>query len=112
METASPCGNAPTVGACSKEEEEETRQIYSTPADTSNVVALICSVPQDSVVGPVLFIAFTEDIEDFNATKDYIYTDDSQLLALAACGGAAMPKKSQEMCVSNPSLVHFEMAQN
>ena len=39
-------------------------QIFSTPADTSNVVALMCSVLQGSIVGPLLFIAYTEDVEE------------------------------------------------
>ena len=59
-------------------------QIFSTLADTSNAVALICSVPQGSVVGPLLFIAYTEDVEDLIQTfsvKNHIYADDTQLLA-------------------------------
>ena len=59
-------------------------QIFSTPADTSNAVAFICSVPQGSVVGLLLFITYTEDVEDLIETfsvKDHIYADDTQLLA-------------------------------
>ena len=58
--------------------------LFSTSADTSNAVALICSVPQGSVVGPLLFIAYTEDVEDLIQTfsvKNHIYADDTQLLA-------------------------------
>ena len=59
-------------------------QIFITPADTSNAVALICSVPQGSVVGPLLFITYTENVEDLIQTffvKDHIYAGDTQLLA-------------------------------
>ena len=64
-------------------------QIFSTLADTSNAVALIFSVPQGSVpqgsvVRPLLFIAYTEDVEDLIQTfsvKDHIYADDTHLLA-------------------------------
>ena len=59
-------------------------QIFSTLADTSNAVALICSVPQGSVVGPLLFITYTEDVEDLIQTfsvKDHIYADDTRLFA-------------------------------
>ena len=50
-------------------------QIFSTLADTSNAVALIYSVQQGSVVGPLLFIAYTEDVEDLIqncSVKDHI----------------------------------------
>ena len=43
-------------------------QIFSTLPDTSNAVALICSIPQGSVVGSLLFIAYTEDVEDLIQT--------------------------------------------
>ena len=53
--------------------------IFGTSADTSNAVALICCVPQGSVVGPQLFITYTENVEDLIQTfsvKDHIYADD------------------------------------
>ena len=59
-------------------------QIFSTQVDISNAVALIFSVPQGSVVGSLLFIAYIEDVEVLIETfsvKDHIYADNSQLLA-------------------------------
>ena len=41
-------------------------------------------MPQGSVIGLLLFIAYTEDVEDLIQTfsvKDRIYADDTQLLA-------------------------------
>ena len=57
--------------------------IFSTSVDTCNAMALICSVPQGSVVSPLLFIKCTEDVEDLIETfsvKDHIYADDTRLL--------------------------------
>ena len=64
-------------------------QIFSTLADTSNAVALICSVPQGSVVGPLLFIAYTEDVE----------ADDTQLLAHMRLIELQRYRRNLERCV-------------
>jgi len=45
-----------------------------------------CSVPQGSVLGPLGFISYTEDIVDVierHSVLPYIYADDTQLLASA-----------------------------
>ena len=88
-------------------------QIFSTLADTSNAVALICSVPQGSVVGPLLFIAYTENVEDLIQTFSqgpHICRLHPAARTYAIHRDAAIPKKSREMCGSNPRLVHFETA--
>ena len=59
-------------------------QIFCTPSDTSNVVVLTCSMPQDLVVGTLLFITYTEDVEDLIETfsvKDHLCADNTKLLA-------------------------------
>ena len=78
-------------------------QIFSTLADTSNAVALICSVPQGSVVGPLLFIAYTEDVEDLIQTfsvKNHIYADDTQLLARMRLTEMQRYRRNLERCVA------------
>ena len=74
---------------------------FSTLADTANAVALICSVPQGPVVGPLLFIAYKEDVEDFIQTfsvKDYIYADDTQLLAHMRLTEVLRYRRNLEIC--------------
>ena len=46
----------------------QSGQIFRTLDDRSDVVALIGLVPQDSVVGPLLFITYTTDVEDLIET--------------------------------------------
>ena len=77
-------------------------QTFSTLADTSNAVALICSVPPGSVVGPLLFIAYTEDVEDLIQTlsvEDHIYADDTQLLAHMQFTEVLRYRRNLERCV-------------
>ena len=78
-------------------------EIISPLADTSNAVAFMCSVPQDSVVGPLLFIAYTEDVEDLISTyavKDQIYADDTQLLVRMRLTEVQRYRRNLERCVA------------
>ena len=77
-------------------------QIFSMQAYTSNAVALICSVPQGSVVGPLLFIAYTDDVEDLIQTfsvNDHIYGDDTKLLAHMRLTEVQRYRRNLERCV-------------
>ena len=78
------------------------RFLASAIADTSNAVALICSVQQRSVVGPLLCITYTEDVEDLIQTfsvKDHIYADDTQLLAHMRLTEVLRYRRNLERCV-------------
>jgi len=44
------------------------RVVYA--SDTSSVVFIVCSVPQGSVLGPVLFVLYVADLADIINRQD------------------------------------------
>ena len=55
-------------------------QTVTISSDTSASVPLVCSVPQGSVVGPLLFIAYTGDLKettDVYSVEHDLYADDT-----------------------------------
>ena len=77
-------------------------QILTTSADISAVVPLICSVPQGSAVGSLLFIAFTGDIEktiEVYYVKHDLYADDTQLLSHMCIAEIQYRRAAIENCV-------------
>jgi len=49
----------------------------------SNPHALNCSVPQGSVLGPLQFVSYTENLDEVihsNQFNRYMYSDDTQLI--------------------------------
>ena len=58
--------------------------VFCTDSDYSEVTSITCSVPQGSVAGPLLFIVYTDDLEDTISSfafNHHMYADDMQLLA-------------------------------
>ena len=58
-------------------------QSFQQGAQRSELYRVHCSVPQDSVLGPEEFIAYTEDLDDLierHHLSRYLYADDTQLI--------------------------------
>ena len=77
-------------------------QIVTTSSDISAVVSLVCGVPQESMVGPLLFIAYTRDIEEtieaYSVEHD-LYADDTQLLSQMCIAEIQHRRTAIENCV-------------
>ena len=79
-------------------------QIVSTPAVTSNATAHIWSVTQGSVVWPLLFIAYTEDVEDLIETvsiNNHMYAEDTKLFAHMRLTEVLRCRRNVERCVGH-----------
>ena len=67
-------------------------------------IPVACSVSQGSVLGPVQFISYSEDvIIVFNAHQQvqfHIFADDKQLFASAPAAEAHEAKKAVEQCIA------------
>ena len=64
---------------------------------------VLCSVPQGSVLGPVEFIAYTEDIKDLltrHDTRSHLYADDTQLYASCRPEDIEVVKTRLSNCVA------------
>ena len=77
-------------------------QVFCTGSDYSEVTLIACSVPQGSVTGPLLFIAYTEDLEDTISRitfNHHMYADDTQLLAHMSLKGVQYVRSVLERCI-------------
>ena len=79
-------------------------QVISVDGKDSSLIPVTCSVLQGSVLGPVQFISYSEDVVIvFNAhhhVRYHIFADDMQLFAPAPVVEAHEAKKTVERCVA------------
>ena len=79
-------------------------QVIPVDGKESAPIPVACSVPQGSVLGPVQFISYSEDVVIvFNANHHvqyHIFADDKQLFASAPVAEAHEAKKTVERCVA------------
>ena len=77
-------------------------QVFCIRSDYAEVTSIACSVPQGTVAGSLLFIAYTEDLEDtinsftFN---HHMYTNDTQLLAHTSLKDVQYVRLGLETCI-------------
>ena len=79
-------------------------QTFTTPSGSSTSVALMCSFPQGSVIGPKEFIMYTENIKetiDWFIINDHLYADDSQLLPHMKINAVMEHRRPLETCVKS-----------
>ena len=80
------------------------RVIYA--GSTSYIVIIICSVPQGSVLGPLLFILYAADLPDLAKKREistHSFADDSQLYRHGLPVAAAAMVSSVGECVADMS---------
>ena len=77
-------------------------QVFCTGSDYSEATFIACSVPQGSVAGPLLFIAYTEDLEDTISSftfSHHMSADETQLLAHMSLKDVQYVRSVLERCI-------------
>jgi len=78
------------------------RVIFS--SSTSSIVYIVCSVPQGSVLGPLLFVVYTADLEDIaekHGVSVHTFADDTQLYLHCRCADTAIAAGQLEQCIAD-----------
>ena len=78
-------------------------QIFSTNEQLSGPHAVGCSVPQGSVLGPLKFIGYTEDLADLITNHQlsyHLYADDTQLLGSTSTSNIRSTVDRLQSCVA------------
>jgi len=82
----------------------ERTQTFTAADSQSNSIAVNCSVPQGSVLGPIQFISYTEDVAElFNrhSVDFHLFADDTQLYTCAAPGREATARQKLSTCIDD-----------
>jgi len=82
----------------------ERTQTFTAADSHSNSIAVNCSVPQGSVLGPIQFISYTEDVAElFNrhSVDFHLFADDTQLYTCAAPGREAIARQKLSTCIDD-----------
>ena len=78
------------------------RVVFS--GSTSSIIYIVCSVPQGSVLGPLLFIVYTADLAAIAEKHDvslHAFADDTQLYLNCRRTDTASAAARLEQCITN-----------
>jgi len=70
----------------------------------SKPIPVTCSVPQGSVLGPMLFISYTEDVSsifDSHQVNHLLYADDKQAYVRVPVYNVSLARQTLEHCISD-----------
>jgi len=70
----------------------------------SGPIPVTCCIPQCSVLGPVLFISYTEDVTlifDCHQVSHHLYADDKQAYVSIPVNNVSLECQTRERCISD-----------
>jgi len=79
-------------------------QVFHAGQQESATVSVSCSVPQGSVLGPVEFISYSEDVTavvDKSGINHHLFADDKQLSTAVAVTDVDVARNEMEKCVGD-----------
>jgi len=81
-------------------------QTFCANGAISEPIPVTCSVPQGSVLGPVLFISYTDDVTlifDSHHVNHHRYADDKQVYVSVPVNSVSLARQILERCISDIS---------